>query len=197
MAGEKIIKVGAAGAISCQDECWDEKCHCELSEIYISHGDCIQSIQFQYVVNGNLEMSDLHGECKGPKFNLIRLNYPCEFVTGISGDCLPNQKLSSLKITTNKRSYGPFGRPTFAHQFDFQFGNSRQFGGFYGYCDKTTNKRVTALGVYFKVATKLEVTTGDCISVVTTRDCIPVERSCREDDSCTCNDPCTGRRRRN
>ncbi|GLT81508.1 hypothetical protein SLA2020_528900 [Shorea laevis] len=188
MADGKFIKVEAAGCFNCQDECWDEKCHSELYEIYISHGDCIQSIQFQYVVKGNLEMSERHGICQGPKFNLIRLKYPSEFVTGISGDCLPNKKLSSLKITTNKRSYGPFGRPTFAHQFDFQFGNSRQFGGFYGYCDKTTNKCVTALGVYFKPSSKLEVSTGDCISV---------ERSHTEDDSCTCNDPCTGRRRKN
>ncbi|GLT98994.1 hypothetical protein SLE2022_164650 [Rubroshorea leprosula] len=186
-----MIKVGVAGSFSCEDEYWDEKGNSELYEIYISHGDCIQSIQFQYVVEGTLVLSEMHGICNGPKFNLIRFNYPSEFLTGISGDCLANQKLSSLTITTNKRSYGPFGRFTNAHQFDFQFGNSRQFGGFYGYCDKTRNNYVAALGVYLKLSNKMEINPGDCILI---------ERELTEDDSCTCfeiNDPCTGRRRKN
>ncbi|GKV37940.1 hypothetical protein SLEP1_g45900 [Rubroshorea leprosula] len=188
MADQKLIKVGAAGYFSCEDEFWDEKGNSELYEIYISYGDCVQSIQFQYVVNGKLVMSELHGICKGPKFNLIRLIYPSEFLTRISGDCLPNHKISSLKITTNKQCYGSFGRPTNAHHFDFQFGNSRQFGGFYGYCDKTRNNCLAALGVYFKPSSKLEIITGNCISVETEH---------TDDDSCACNDPCAGCRRKN
>lgn len=166
MVDEKMIRVGPAGWFSASDDYWDDKGNTELYEIYVSHGDWIHSIQFQYVVDGTLVLSEPHGTCNGPKFNAVRLKYPTEFIIGITGDCFPNLKLSSLTIVTNLGSYGPFGRATSSRIFDFQLGISRQFGGFYGYCDKARNNCPAALGVYFKPSTKVEPI-GNSISVET------------------------------
>ncbi|OMO53513.1 Mannose-binding lectin [Corchorus capsularis] len=112
MNSSSIIKVEAAGTRSIAGKSWDEKGHSKIKEIYISYEDnMINSLQFQYVdENGSLNLSELHGKSTGQRFNIIELNYPTEYITGVSGwrhDSNPS-RIISLSIITNKATYGPF-----------------------------------------------------------------------------------------
>ncbi|KAG5555275.1 hypothetical protein RHGRI_012718 [Rhododendron griersonianum] len=65
-----------------------------IAQIFVSHGDYINSLQFQFVENGTLVLSEKHGGRGGTgeaKFSVlmknkqVRWNYPSEFLTGING----------------------------------------------------------------------------------------------------------------
>lgn len=146
-------KLGPAGS-EAEGEQWDLKGQTKIVQIFISYGECIHSIQFQYVENGRLVISPIFGSSNfsGSGFEAVMLDYPSEYITGIDGrsSC---SRVDGLRIKTNKREYGVFGYYEFNSNqkpFSFQFGPENQFGGFHGTHDSNI---LTSIGVYFKPLT--------------------------------------------
>ncbi|GFP85259.1 inactive protein restricted tev movement 1 [Phtheirospermum japonicum] len=148
-----LIKIGPVG--NKNGDSWDEKGHNKIVQIFICHDDEINSIQFQYVENGNMALSDRHGNNDGYKFDVAKLNYPTEYITWISGHkSYHNNNICSITFGTNRGEYGPFGQSTnYDKEFKFQVGEDRQFGGFHGTTDQ---KNVKSIGVYLKPNTTLD-----------------------------------------
>ncbi|CAA3003911.1 Hypothetical predicted protein [Olea europaea subsp. europaea] len=149
----KMIKIGPVGS-QYGDE-WDERGKSEIVQIFISHDDKINSIQFQYYENGTLALSDSYGRTTGYKFDAVKLDHPREYITWVSGYKSSNSgHLISIAFGTNYETYGPFGRFT-AHDKEvaFKLGDDRQFGGFHGTADDNC---VRSIGVYLKPMTILD-----------------------------------------
>jgi len=147
-----MIKIGPAGGASGKP--WDDggRDNIALAQIFISHGNEINSLQFLYVENGTSVLSEKHGGDCGPKFNVVTLNYPSEYLTGISGTygyTYPTMRVFSISFITNKRTYGPFGSGGGDYGFEYQLGEDHSFGGFHGRADEYLN----AIGVYLKPIT--------------------------------------------
>lgn len=87
----------------------------------------------------------------------VKLNYPSEYLTGISGsyyyrDTYRQWLVFSVAFSTNNRTYGPFGVPhKQGYAFEYQMGEDRPFGGFHGRAGECLN----AIGVYVKPITIL------------------------------------------
>ncbi|KAL8490551.1 hypothetical protein ACS0TY_022535 [Phlomoides rotata] len=148
-ADTSIIKIGPVGKEKGDD--WDEKLHTKIVQIFVSHDDEINSIQLQYVENGNLVLSAIHGACNGYNFDVVKLRFPIEYITSVSGYKSNNDsRLCSITFGTNLNAeHGPFGQFREGHDkgFKFKLGQDRQFAGFYG----TANEDgVNSIGVYLK-----------------------------------------------
>ncbi|XP_058212660.1 inactive protein RESTRICTED TEV MOVEMENT 1-like isoform X1 [Rhododendron vialii] len=156
-----MIRIGPVGRTS--DRAWDDGGKEKIVQIFIAHGDFIYSLQYLYVdQNGNLVLSDSHGTAASQtyKFDVVKLDYPSEFITGISGcyghpSANSRMQILSITFTTNNRTYGPFGGPGFGSKFDspfrYQLGLDRPFGGFHGY----SGHYLEAIGLYVKPLTTL------------------------------------------
>ncbi|KAL8486124.1 hypothetical protein ACS0TY_023006 [Phlomoides rotata] len=111
----------------------------------------INSFQYQYVdVNGKLMLSELHGNLYGNGFDVVKLNYPEEYITWIRGYTkYYNKKLCSITFGTNLGDYGPFGTysPAKDNEFSVRLGQNRQFYGFHG---SSTKYFVCSIGAYMK-----------------------------------------------
>ncbi|KAI8561825.1 hypothetical protein RHMOL_Rhmol04G0371600 [Rhododendron molle] len=151
-----MIKIGPAGATS-SGKAWDERGREGIAQIFVSHGDRIHSLQFQFVENGTLVLSDKYGCTSAPKFNSVELNYPSEPITGISGYCgnrdgVRWRCVTSISFITNEATYGPFGYHAPGDTaFDFQIGGHNKFCGFHG----TSDIHLYSIGVYMKPMTTL------------------------------------------
>ncbi|XP_010485289.1 PREDICTED: protein RESTRICTED TEV MOVEMENT 1-like isoform X1 [Camelina sativa] len=154
----KIGPVGKHDARSSTTVNWDEGKHDGfISQIFLSHSlGGIMSIQFQFVLDGKLVLSDRHGPFISNMFDVqIELNYPHEYITGISGEYYKyeasNPHIRSLKFTTNTSEYGPFGTSGSSYEkFAFKLGKSPQFGGFHGTYDASG---LQYIGVYLQPKT--------------------------------------------
>ncbi|KAF7145449.1 hypothetical protein RHSIM_Rhsim04G0238100 [Rhododendron simsii] len=155
-----MIRIGPVG-LTHLGKAWDDGGKEKIVQIFIAHEDFIHSLQYLYVdQNGNLVLSDSHGTASDtPKFDVVKLDYPSEFITGISG-CYckigsnSNKKILSITFTTNNRTYGPFGGRGGGENdsaFRYQLGLDRPFGGFYGY----SGIYLYAIGLYVKPLTTL------------------------------------------
>ncbi|KAH7844802.1 hypothetical protein Vadar_031804 [Vaccinium darrowii] len=152
-----MFKIGPAGGNTYDGKNWDEKGRNGIAQIFISHGERIHSLQFQFVDNGTLVLSKQHGgnlHCAS-KFSAVKLNYPSEFITGIngySGKRNYGQCVTSIIFTTNIATYGPFGRPAGDDiAFDYQIGGHNKFCGFYG----SASGYLDSIGVYMEPMTTL------------------------------------------
>ncbi|KAG5555277.1 hypothetical protein RHGRI_012720 [Rhododendron griersonianum] len=154
-----MIKIGPAG-VTDFGKAWDDGGKEKIVQIFIAHEDFIYSLQFLYVdQTGNLVLSDLHGGgFATSKFDVVKLDYPSEFITGISGchghvRCCRKKQILSITFTTNNRTYGPFGGCGGENDssFRYQLGLDRPFGGFHGY----SGNYVHAIGLYVKPMTTL------------------------------------------
>ncbi|OIT02014.1 inactive protein restricted tev movement 1, partial [Nicotiana attenuata] len=153
-----MIKVGPAGKRG--GYIWDEKGRDQIAGIFISyHEGIVFSLQFVFYENGDLIMSEKYGRRsynQREDYCAVVLDYPSEFLTSISGSFEQMNKkrtvLSSIKFGTNKGSYGPFGTPSTENMdktdfFNFQIGNYRLFGGFYG---SQNEDSIDSIGFYVK-----------------------------------------------
>ncbi|KAH7842404.1 hypothetical protein Vadar_004945 [Vaccinium darrowii] len=147
-----MIKIGPAGC-TYRGKPWDDggRDNIALAQIFISHGYQINSLQFVYVENGTSVLSEKHGGDCGPKFNVVTLNYPSEYLVGISGSYTYNyvERVLSISFITNKRTYGPFGSGAGDSDFEYQLGEERTLAGFHGRAEQYLN----AIGVYLKPIT--------------------------------------------
>ncbi|PHU21738.1 hypothetical protein BC332_06845 [Capsicum chinense] len=131
---------------------WDERGRGDVAQIFVSYNlSTLCTLQFLFYEDGNkLVLSKRHGVRGGVNFNTIVFDYPSEFLTSIAGSSrVAEDKLSVLSSTTfvtNKGSYGPFGIPSAgAKEFNFQIGNYRSLGGFWGSINR---HGIESFGVY-------------------------------------------------
>ncbi|XP_016486094.1 inactive protein RESTRICTED TEV MOVEMENT 1-like [Nicotiana tabacum] len=153
-----MIKVSPVG--KCGRHIWDEKGRDQIAGIFISYAeDIVFSLQFMFYENGDLIMPGKHGSRSHNQrgdYCAIVFDYPSEFLISIGGSFEQMNKkltvLSSIKFGTNKGSYGPFGTPSTENVdktdfFNFQIGNYRLFGGFYG---SQNDDSIESIGFYVK-----------------------------------------------
>ncbi|OIT22724.1 PREDICTED: jacalin-related lectin 2-like [Nicotiana attenuata] len=164
-----MISASAVGGEGLRGSKWDEKGRGEVAQNFVSYKDnrIVISLQFLFFENGNLVLSKPHGYGygHGSNFNAVVLDYPSEFLTSIRGSFGSwdgYSVLNSISFGTNKGSYGPFGGTPSADDsdrgFNFQIGNYRSFGGFYG----STNKYgIESIGVYVKTITTSMINSKD------------------------------------
>lgn len=93
---------------------WDDGTHQGIREITLVYGDCIDSIKVVYEKNGKPFMAEKHGGVGGRQTVEIKLQYPEEFLTSISGHYCPvvhggSPVIRSLTLKSNRRTFGPFG----------------------------------------------------------------------------------------
>ncbi|KAJ4963307.1 hypothetical protein NE237_023246 [Protea cynaroides] len=139
------VKVGPHGGKEGTCKFWDEKGHSMLTHIFISYESTyIKSIQTSYILDGKRKFNIKRGG-NGDLFNTVEIDFPSEFLTGISGYKADSVNgLNSLTFETNKRNIGPFGQEKGKH-FSIQMGSS--FGGFHG---KSSVEYLCSIGAYVK-----------------------------------------------
>ncbi|RID70181.1 hypothetical protein BRARA_C02220 [Brassica rapa] len=135
---------------------WDETPHNVISHINVSfnkHG--VTSIQFGYVENGAVVMSETYGSSSSVcSRRILRLNHETEFVKGIWGE-IHNGYISSLAFHKNERAHyavhwtfdsGEVG----LEKMEFHSGilERREFGSFFGTCN---HAQLTSIGFYVRL----------------------------------------------
>ncbi|KAL8130525.1 hypothetical protein V2J09_019680 [Rumex salicifolius] len=147
------VKIGPAGHSVGQK--WDHKAKTHIIQIMVSYGNRLNSLQFQYLQDGRFLTSDVIGAkiFTGPGFHAILLDYPSEYVTGVSGN-YDSSCIQEISFHSNKKTYGPFRGSdrsnNIKNRFSFMFGPLNQFGGFHGTHD---SELVRSIGVYFNPIT--------------------------------------------
>ncbi|KAF2286142.1 hypothetical protein GH714_010901 [Hevea brasiliensis] len=102
---------GAGNALS-----WDDEIHSAIKQIRIAHGNFVSSISTEYYNDGgSLVWSTLHGGDYESKIDTIKLDFPDEFLTSVTGyydsvNEMNNYEFTSLTFQSNRRTYGPFGQ---------------------------------------------------------------------------------------
>ncbi|PIN15246.1 hypothetical protein CDL12_12122 [Handroanthus impetiginosus] len=111
-----------------------------IKEIFIIHGGVIHSVAFKHDDSDNASKFGGNG---GTRTDKVAIDFPSEFLTGISGS-YESDGVKSLKFYTNRTQYGPFGTES-GTPFSFR-ADSGVITGFHGRADSSLN----AIGVYVK-----------------------------------------------
>ncbi|KAF9613367.1 hypothetical protein IFM89_007445 [Coptis chinensis] len=120
MEGEKKVGVLARKTITVGPwggnggTTWDDGSYNGVRSITIVYDRCIDSVRVEYDKNGKSVLAEKHGGSGGSQTANIRLQYPEEFITSISGHYCPvvhggSAVIRSLTIKSNRRTFGPFG----------------------------------------------------------------------------------------
>ncbi|CAI9777858.1 unnamed protein product [Fraxinus pennsylvanica] len=94
---------------------WDDGVFCGIKQIVLTKTEAIICIEIEYDRNGQSVWSIKHGGNGGQESNQIKLEYPHEVLTCISGYYGPISKdqrkegIKSLTFYTSRKKYGPFG----------------------------------------------------------------------------------------
>ncbi|KAG5523507.1 hypothetical protein RHGRI_035347 [Rhododendron griersonianum] len=93
---------------------WDDGNYSGVREISLIYGLCIDSIRVVYDENGKPVLANKHGCTGGSRMAEIKLQYPEEFLTSVSGHyCSPfpffNTVIRSITFKSNWRTFGPYG----------------------------------------------------------------------------------------
>lgn len=94
---------------------WDDGVFTGIKQIFLTKSEVICSIQIEYDRNGQSVWSVKHGGNTGTKTHRIKLEYPHESLTCISGyyGTVPkddhSKVIRSLTFYTSRGKYGPFG----------------------------------------------------------------------------------------
>ncbi|KAF5204060.1 Jacalin-related lectin [Thalictrum thalictroides] len=114
MVGErrKTITVGPSGGTGGSN--WDDGSYTGIRSITLVYDRCIDSIRVEYDKKGKPVLAEKHGGTGGSQTTTIRLKYPEELLTTVSGHYCPvvnggSAVIRSLTFKTNRRSFGPFG----------------------------------------------------------------------------------------
>ncbi|XP_019055045.1 PREDICTED: inactive protein RESTRICTED TEV MOVEMENT 1-like isoform X2 [Nelumbo nucifera] len=109
-ASDGLITAGPYGSSTGKQ--WEDRDGIDrIAQIFISYGEStIKSLQFNYLKNGNLHLSERYGGSGGVNFKTIDFDLESsEYITWVSGRHHRCYGLVSLTIGTNKSKYGPFG----------------------------------------------------------------------------------------
>eukprot|EP00257_Ricinus_communis_P015536 XP_015573475.1 jacalin-related lectin 3 isoform X1 [Ricinus communis] len=94
---------------------WDDGVFSGIKQIFVTRAEAICSIQIEYDRNGQSVWSVRHGGSGGTATNRVKLEYPHEVLTRISGYYGPASRderptvVKSLTFYTSRGQYGPFG----------------------------------------------------------------------------------------
>ncbi|KAK4434556.1 Jacalin-related lectin 3 [Sesamum alatum] len=95
---------------------WDDGVFTGIKQIILTKTDAICCIEIEYDRNGQSLWSVKHGTSSGQTADRVKLDYPHEVLTCVSGYYGPINKeqgtkvIKSLTFHTSRRSYGPFGQ---------------------------------------------------------------------------------------
>ncbi|XP_050366078.1 jacalin-related lectin 3 [Argentina anserina] len=145
---KKAISVGPWGGHN--GLMWDDGVYSTVRQLVIAHGSGVDSIQIEYDSKGCSFWSDRHGGNGGWKTDMVKLDYPEEFLTSVHGHY---GKISdwgavsvrSLTFISNKRSYGPFGMEQGTY-FSLPVTPGNKIVGFHG----KSGWYLDAIGAYLK-----------------------------------------------
>uniref|UniRef100_A0A0E0JPE6 Jacalin-type lectin domain-containing protein n=1 Tax=Oryza punctata TaxID=4537 RepID=A0A0E0JPE6_ORYPU len=110
LSGKNPILFGPWGGLGGTP--WDDSVHSTVRQIVITHGAAIDSIKIEYDLKGKSVWSEKHGGDGGTKTDQVKLDYPQEILTSVSGyygslgGCVV---VRSLTFGSNLSRYGPFG----------------------------------------------------------------------------------------
>ncbi|XP_048128150.1 uncharacterized protein LOC115733391 isoform X2 [Rhodamnia argentea] len=91
---------------------YDDKTYTDVRRITLVVTSVIESFYIEYDQNGSLVRSPIHGGPAEGKICTVKLDYPNEFLTSVSGYIRENEGpvvIQSLIFHSNRRTYGPFG----------------------------------------------------------------------------------------
>lgn len=125
--------------------------HTGVRQIRLYGQAVIESISIDYDQNGCLVRSSWHGghvhDTERVQENKVRLDHPSEYLISISGyigNYEGQDVVRSLKIHSNKNTYGPFGSEI-GRSFHLSRSDDKQIIGFHGKCSSYLN----SIGAHF------------------------------------------------
>ncbi|XP_020223990.1 jacalin-related lectin 19 [Cajanus cajan] len=109
---KKSVTVGTWGGNG--GNSWDDGSFTGVREVKLVYDHCIDSIQVVYDRNGKAFTGEKHGGVGGNKTAEIKLQFPDEFLTSVSGHYCPvvgggSPVIRSLTLKSNRRTFGPYG----------------------------------------------------------------------------------------
>ncbi|KAL0429885.1 UNVERIFIED_CONTAM: Jacalin-related lectin 19 [Sesamum radiatum] len=109
---KKAIVVGPWGGHG--GTAWDDGSYSGVRQITLVYARCIDSIRVVYDKNGTPVLGEKHGGVGGNTTAQIKLQFPEEFLTTVTGHCSPvvyggSPVIRSLTFKSNRRTFGPFG----------------------------------------------------------------------------------------
>uniref|UniRef100_A0A0D9WJ85 Jacalin-type lectin domain-containing protein n=1 Tax=Leersia perrieri TaxID=77586 RepID=A0A0D9WJ85_9ORYZ len=113
VVSKKLMKVGPWGGPGGNP--WDDGGHTGIRSITLTYDRFIDSIAVEYDRNGLAVPGDRHGGAGGNQTTQIKLSFPEEYLTTVSGHygtvatANTPAAIRSLAFRTNRREYGPFG----------------------------------------------------------------------------------------
>ncbi|ERN01274.1 jacalin-related lectin 3 isoform X1 [Amborella trichopoda] len=130
VGSKKAVSVGPWGGQGGSP--WDDGVHTGVKQIVIVHGGAIDSLRFEYDKKGQSVWSEKHGGNGGCKTDKVKLEYPEEVLTWLSGHYGPMSSgcptiIRSLTFQTNLKKYGPFGVQQGTH-FSFTMSGGKVVG---------------------------------------------------------------------
>ncbi|GAA0142366.1 hypothetical protein Leryth_001632 [Lithospermum erythrorhizon] len=108
----KAIVVGPWGGLG--GAAWDDGSFTGVREITLVYGRCIDSMKVVYDKNGQPFPTPKHGGAGGSMTAEIKLQFPDEFLTSVSGYWYPvvhggSPIIRSLTFKSNRSTFGPYG----------------------------------------------------------------------------------------
>ncbi|KAJ8565176.1 hypothetical protein K7X08_007752 [Anisodus acutangulus] len=134
---------------------WEDVDVGDIAMIFISYGRAVSHLQFLYVKDGKFSLSGRHGDLM-ENLEIIKLDYPSEYVIGVNGRhgiFGTDRILKSITFVTNKSSYGPFpkNKPTYMGSEDTDFNISvLDHGWLNGFHGTICGGQLESFGVYIK-----------------------------------------------
>uniref|UniRef100_A0ACD5U0T0 Uncharacterized protein n=1 Tax=Avena sativa TaxID=4498 RepID=A0ACD5U0T0_AVESA len=113
VASKKLMKVGPWGGTGGNP--WDDGGHTGIRSITLSYDSrCVDSITVEYDRSGLAVPGERHGGAAGKLTTHIKLVFPDEHLTAVSGRYGPvapggSPVIRSLAFRTERAAYGPFG----------------------------------------------------------------------------------------
>ncbi|KAL6620614.1 hypothetical protein ACP70R_035753 [Stipagrostis hirtigluma subsp. patula] len=112
VVSKKLMKVGPWGGAGGHP--WDDGGHTGIRSITLSYDRCIHSITVEYDRDGHAVAGERHGGAGGNQTTQIKLGFPDEYLTAVSGHYSAvahggSPVIRSLAFGTNRSAYGPFG----------------------------------------------------------------------------------------
>ncbi|KAK4774713.1 hypothetical protein SAY86_009648 [Trapa natans] len=145
----------SVGPFGGQDgEEWDDGRYTGIRQINVVSDKVIESISVWYDDHGRPTGESKRGESAGGKLHSVKLDYPDEYLTSISGYVYAKQDskedgISSITLQSNLKSY-KFGTET-GQQFSFP-AKCGKIVGFYG---RSLEKRLVSIGAHFELVSHI------------------------------------------
>ncbi|KAF8022663.1 hypothetical protein BT93_F0241 [Corymbia citriodora subsp. variegata] len=134
---------GGQGGVS-----YDDGTYTGVRQISVLVKSVIVSITIDYDQDGCLVRSLEHGGHLDGEIYTVKLDYPYEYLTSISGHIRDEQTpivIQSLKFRTNRKTYGPFGTEK-GQSFHFPQIDGWKIVGFHGKCGNNLDSIGAHLG---------------------------------------------------